>query len=401
MTEELWALFVCAGRWQLDAMLQAKQMGYKIVAIDSDKNAEGFKVADKHFVIDINDTEKIIEIIEYHKIILGGVICIVSDTGQKPAARIREKFDLFGMSVFVATNMTNKEVQRTALKGKKGINIPKFLIFQEDISVEKIEKKIGYPCVVKPVDSAGSRGVAVVSRRENLTASIQEAVSYSSNGRIIIEEYIEGKEYTIETFTHDYKTDLLLVTEKGKIRDTLANELFSSNLLKTELNILHKFINKVFKILEYNFGPGHTEVIKRNSDGKFFLVESAGRGGGFMLSDLLVPLASGFNINQACVTQAMGRMPKMVNDSSVKNKVLLRFIPSKKGKIKSLKGFDQGAKMDNVETGCFLKVGDFTEDAKVDSNRVGFIAAKDKSMSNLFSIVEHVEKNIKVEYYDN
>jgi biotin carboxylase len=285
------------------------------------------------------------------------------------------------------------------LSDQEGINIPKFLVTGEKISKAKIEKKIGYPCVVKPVDSAGSRGVSVVLNGDKITSSIREAISYSSNGRVIVEEYIDGKEYTIETFTHNYKTDVLLITEKSKIRNTLANELFSSNLLESELKLLNSFINRVFKILKYNYGAGHTEVIQRNTDGKFFLVESAGRGGGFMLSDLLVPLASGYNINKACVAQAMGKEPEMTSDFRSENRVLLRFIASKKGRIKSLKGFDQGDMIDNVETGCFLKVGDYTEDAKVDSNRVGFIAAKDKSFSNLFSIVENVEKNIKVEYY--
>ena len=56
MIKDLWILFICAGRWQIDGMFQAKRMGYKIIAIDADKNAEGFKIADKHFVVDIHDT---------------------------------------------------------------------------------------------------------------------------------------------------------------------------------------------------------------------------------------------------------------------------------------------------------------------------------------------------------
>ena len=399
MTEKLWVLFVCAGRWQFDAMLQAKKMGYQIIAIDSDENAQGFKLADKYFIIDIRNTSKIIEKITSLRINLGGVVCIVSDSGQVSAAKIREKLGLFGMSTQVALNMTNKEIQRTLLSNQEGIYIPKFLVTGEKISKAEIEKKIGYPCVVKPVDSAGSRGVSVVLNEFKITSSIKEAISYSSNGKVIVEEFIDGKEYTIETFTHKYKTEVLLITEKGKIGNTLANELFSSNLSESELKFLNSFIKKVFKVLKYNFGAGHTEVIKRYTDGKFFLVESAGRGGGFMLSDLLVPLASGYNINKACVAQAMGKDPEMISGCRSKNRVLLRFISTKKGRIKSLKGFDQGDMIENVETGCFLKVGDYTEDAKVDSNRVGFIAAKDKSFSNLFSIVETVEKNIKVEYY--
>jgi len=397
--KDLWVLFVCAGHWQLDGIIEAKKLGYKIIAIDADQNAEGFKIADKHYVVDIYDTDKIINIINDQKIKLSGVICLVSDIGQKPAAIIREKFGLFGMTLDIAHNMTNKEAQRKTLKDKVGINIPKFLIIENDNAQINIDKKIGFPCVVKPVDSAGSRGVSVVYENDSLAESIADASSYSSNGRVIIEEFIDGIEYTIETFTQRLKTTVLLITEKGKLGKTLANELFSTDLPLSKIDELNSFINKVFEVLNYNFGAGHSEVIKRKSDGKLFLVESAGRGGGFMLSDLLVPLASGFNLNKACVVQAMGFNPKEI--INLNNKVILRFIPSKKGIIKNLKGFEQGGQISNVKTGSFMKVGDISQDASVDNNRVGFIAAKGNSISEVFLLANRVEKNIVVEYYDN
>jgi biotin carboxylase len=400
MIKELWILFICAGRWQLDGMMHAKKMGYKIIAIDADKNAEGFKIADKCFVVNIHDSEKIINIINCQNIELNGVICLVSDIGQKPTAIIREHFNLFGMSLEVANNMTNKELQRKELFGKKGVNIPKFLVIEDGADENVVERIIGFPCVVKPVDSAGSRGVSVIYQKGDLKGSILEAAIYSSNNRVIIEEYIDGTEYTIETFTHKFKTTVLLITEKGKIRKTLANELFSANLPTSEIHILNVFINRVFEILKYNFGAGHSEVIKRKSDGKFFLVESAGRGGGFKLSDILVPLASGYNINKACVVQAMGLNPAPIIFPE-DNKVVLRFIPSKKGQIKTLKGFDQGIKTDNVEVGCFMEVGDEAEEAIVDNNRLGFIAIKGKILKEVLAIADKVEKKIEVKYVNN
>jgi biotin carboxylase len=397
--KDLWVLFICAGHWQLDGIIEAKKLGYKIIAIDVDQNAEGFALADKYYIVDIYDTDKIINIINLQKIKLSGVICLVSDVGQKSAAIIRERFGLFGMTTDIAHKMTNKEAQRKTLKDKAGINIPKFFITENDNEKNNIDKKIGFPCVVKPVDSAGSRGVSVVYKKDRLAESIADASSYSTNGRVIIEEFIDGIEYTIETFTHRLKTTVLLITEKGKLGKTLANELFSTDLSSSEIDELNSFISRVFEVLKYNFGAGHSEVIKRKSDGKFFLVESAGRGGGFMLSDLLVPFASGFNLNKACVVQAMGFNPKEI--IKLDNKVILRFIPSKKGIIKNLKGFEQGSQISNVKTGSFMKVGDISQDAAVDNNRVGFIAAKGNSISEVFLLANLVEKNILVEYYDN
>ncbi len=399
-SKELYLLFICAGRWQLNGMLQAKKLGYKVFAIDGDKNAEGLKISDKFLVADIHESEKIINYIKDQKIELGGVICLTSDIGQNTASIIREEFKLFGMPYKISKRMTNKEVQRGALTNKKGINIPKWLIVEKHLNINKIIEDIGLPCVVKPVDSAGSRGVEIVNVEGKLKEKIRSASLFSSNSRVIVEEYIEGVEYTVETFTHNLTTHLLLVTEKSKLNKTLANELFSADLEEKDVAELTVKIEKIFKVLGYKYGAGHTEIIKRNSDGVFFLVESAGRGGGFLVADLLVPKASGFNLNKACVVQAMGDEPsKFLNTKN--HKTLLRFIPSQEGVVKDINGFEVVNKIKNVVAGCFVKVGDKTKKAQLDGDRIGYILTKAKTKSIAFSLANKIENRIKINYVKN
>ena len=391
---------ICAGRWQLNGMLQAKKQGYKLFAVDGDKNAEGLKIADKFLVIDIHETKKIINYIKDQKIGLGGVICLTSDIGQKTASIIREEFKLFGMSYKISKRMTNKEIQRGALTNKKGIDIPKWLIIEKYLNSNKIIEDIGLPCVVKPVDSAGSRGVEIVYEEQDLEEKIRSASLFSSNSRVIVEEYIQGVEYTVETFTHKLATHLLLITEKSKLNKTLANELFSSELEEKDVIELTTKIEKIFKTLEYKYGAGHTEFIKRNSDGVFFLVESAGRGGGFLVADLLVPEASGFNLNEACVVQAMGDEPnKFLNTRN--NKTLLRFIPSQDGVIQGISGFEAANKINNVVAGCFVKIGDKTKKAQSDGDRIGYILTKGKTKLSALLLANKIEEKIKINYVKN
>ncbi|MBT5400395.1 ATP-grasp domain-containing protein [bacterium] len=399
-SKQLWLLCICAGRWQLNGMLQAKKQGYKLFAVDGDKNAEGLKIADKFLVIDIHETKKIINYIKDQKIGLGGVICLTSDIGQKTASIIREEFKLFGMSYKISKRMTNKEIQRGALTNKKGIDIPKWLIIEKYLNSNKIIEDIGLPCVVKPVDSAGSRGVEIVYEEQDLEEKIRSASLFSSNSRVIVEEYIQGVEYTVETFTHKLATHLLLITEKSKLNKTLANELFSSELEEKDVIELTTKIEKIFKTLEYKYGAGHTEFIKRNSDGVFFLVESAGRGGGFLVADLLVPEASGFNLNEACVVQAMGDEPnKFLNTRN--NKTLLRFIPSQDGVIQGISGFEAANKINNVVAGCFVKIGDKTKKAQSDGDRIGYILTKGKTKLSALLLANKIEEKIKINYVKN
>ena len=399
-SKQLWLLCICAGRWQLNGMLQAKKQGYKLFAVDGDKNAEGLKIADKFLVIDIHETKKIINYIKDQKIGLGGVICLTSDIGQKTASIIREEFKLFGMSYKISKKMTNKEMQRGALTNKKGIDIPKWLIIEKYLNSNKIIEDIGLPCVVKPVDSAGSRGVEIVYEEQDLEEKIRSASLFSSNSRVIVEEYIQGVEYTVETFTHKLATHLLLITEKSKLNKTLANELFSSELEEKDVIELTTKIEKIFKTLEYKYGAGHTEFIKRNSDGVFFLVESAGRGGGFLVADLLVPEASGFNLNEACVVQAMGDEPnKFLNTRN--NKTLLRFIPSQDGVIQGISGFEAANKINNVVAGCFVKIGDKTKKAQSDGDRIGYILTKGKTKLSALLLANKIEEKIKINYVKN
>ena len=399
-SKKLWLLFICAGRWQLNGILLAKKLGYKVFAVDGDKNAEGLKIADKSLVIDIHESEKIINHIKDRKIEPGGVICLASDIGQNTASIIRKEFKLFGMPYKISKRMTNKEIQRGVLTNIKGINIPKWLIIEKHLNINKIIEDIGLPCAVKPVDSAGSRGVEIVYEEGELEEKIRHASLFSSNSRVIVEEYIEGVEYTIETFTHNLTTQLLLITEKGKLNKTLAYELFSAELEDKEVEGLTTMIEKIFKVLEYKYGAGHTEFIKRNSDGKFFLVESAGRGGGFLVADLLVPEASGFNLNEASIVQAMGNEPKK-NLNTNSDKILLRFIPSQEGEVQDISGFEVVNKIKNVAAGCFVKVGDKTKKAQLDGDRIGYILTKEKTRLNAFILANKIEDRIKINYVKN
>ena len=148
----------------------------------------------------------------------------------------------------------------------------------------------------------------------------------------------------------------------------MANEYFTPNLSPLLVSKINKITRKAINALQYNNGPGHLEiVINKNKD--LFLLEFAGRGGGFNVYDKYVPLLSGINLPKISILQAIGHKIKI--HKIKKTRGIIRYFPAKKGKISSIKGIEQANKLTSVIAESFVKIGDNVKKAKSDGDRLG------------------------------
>lgn len=106
-------------------------------------------------------------------------------------------------------------------------------------------------------------------------------------------------------------------------------------------------------------------------DGSVGIVEVAGRGGGFMVFDGLVPAVSGVNIARLTALQAVGKKVSAV--AKYKKAAVLRFFPSRPGVLRKISGFEAANLLEGVEADAFAKVGDRFHQATVDGDRLGYI----------------------------
>lgn len=190
-------IIIGASILQKPAYLKARKLGCKIISVDQNPNAYCNKYANyiishsfRDYKLIINEIKKLN--VRPHGIITCGVEASIF------VSRIARVFNLRSINLQSSINSTNKFLKSKILK-KNNINVPKFRC------VKKIPKKLQFPFVIKPTDSSGSRGVKLIKDKIILFKEFNATKSISSDFKVLIEQYIKGREYSLEGFMYDSK----------------------------------------------------------------------------------------------------------------------------------------------------------------------------------------------------
>lgn len=394
MNNDKWLLAISAGRWQLAGIRAAKAAGLKVIAVDNDPSAAGFAAADERLVLDIKDPEPIRNALAGIGLRPDGVIAFCNESGLSTVARLREHYSLPGIRSDSVAVMTHKHLQRK-LWTEAGVPCPVWHVVNNVQEARSAFKAIGGVSILKPVDSAGSRGVRVVSREQDVAPAFAHAQSLSSSGTVILEEFVVGTEHTIETLTDKGRTVVLAVTKKKKVPgtdNTVASELASPDYPPELVKKISQTCIDALAALKYTDGPGHTEMLL-TPQGRLVLVETACRGGGFMVADGVVPRASGFDLSGNAALQAVGKTlewpPKIERKA-----VVLRFVPSLPGRIVSISGFAPGDDLPNALSEPIVKVGQILDKASCDGDRMAYILSWADTPAEAQRLADEREKRI-------
>ncbi len=392
-----WLIAVTAGTWQVHGIREAQKLGLKVLAIDSNPMADGFLFSERKLLTSFKDPEFVLKYLEEEKINIVGAVSFCSEAGMDLASRIRAHFGLTGCDLELSSRLLDKGIQRTVWS-KHNIPGPRWLLCLNIEEARLCQSKIPYPYIVKPTDSSGSRGVTKIeSEKDNFERALDQAFYFSRSGKVIIEEYMAGTEFTLETFSIAGITHVLAVTEKKKVagtNGTVANELATPNRPHEVIDKMKGIVKDALAVLGYKDGPGHSEVILM-SDGKIGVVEVAGRGGGFMVFDRFVPMVSGVNIARLTAQQGAG-MPVELPELRKKSGVL-RFFPSRPGKLIKITGMEEARLLEGVEVGVFAKVGDVFNQAVADGDRLGYILTSAVSSEDAQGLADKAESLIHFE----
>lgn len=234
-----------------------------------------------------------------------GVDAIVTAATDKPLvmmARIAEKYGFPFFSVDTAKWSTDKfqMKERFELGG-----IP----HARGRLISRLEDVDGlvYPVIVKPRDNSGSRGVKLCRDREDLKESIAEALKYSHLDSVLVEEYIDGPEYSIEGLHYDGKSEVIQFTEKKTTEFPYNVELGHKQpaLLNNEQKeAIREIVCKIGAALHFENCPSHTEL--KINDRGIFVIETSPRLGGDYITSTLVPLSTGINMEDLLLNIALG-----------------------------------------------------------------------------------------------
>ncbi|MCK5196747.1 MAG: ATP-grasp domain-containing protein [Spirochaetales bacterium] len=197
-------LILGGGVMQLPAIKIAKEMGWTTIVADGIMNVPGKDYADYFENIDLKDTEGMIQAALGYKDTIGldGVFTAGTDFSET-VARVAAAAALPGISIEAAINASNKVKMREAFR-THGIPSPLFTSVRNVSSLDCagiVDRGLKYPMVVKPVDNMGSRGIRRIDDCDQLQDAVNEALKFSRSGNVIIEEYLEGPEFSIDALS--------------------------------------------------------------------------------------------------------------------------------------------------------------------------------------------------------
>ncbi len=313
------------GPLQKSIIDRAKKMELYTVGIDPVVEAACKYEVDAFEVVGGQDYEGTCAVIEKY-----GIDAIVTTATDKPLvmmARVAEKYGFPFYSVETAKWSTDKYQMKQQFM-KCGVPCAKGRLVKSVDEVTDFE----YPVIVKPRDNSGSRGVKLCRTKEDLSTSIVEALDNSKMDTVLVEEFIEGPEYSIESLHHDGKNEVIQFTEKKTTEFPYNVELGHiqpANISEEKKQKIREIVAKIGKALNFVNCPSHTEL-KINERG-IYVIETSPRMGGDYITSTLVPLSTGINMEDELLKIALGESinpkPKFVHYSGV------RFFAFKEGSI--------------------------------------------------------------------
>ena len=377
------------GPLQQSIIDRAKKMGLYTVGIDPCENATCRGDVDAFEVVGGQDYEGTCAVVEKY-----GIDAIVTAATDKPLvmmARIAEKYGFPFYSVDTAKWSTDKfQMKQRFLEG--GVPCAKGRLVK---SVEETADMV-YPVIVKPRDNSGSRGGKLCRTQEELEQSMAEAMEYSKLDSVLIEEFIEGPEYSIEGLHYDGKSEVIQFTEKKTTEFPYNVELGHiqpANISEENKQKIRAIVAKIGKALKFENCPSHTEL-KINERG-IFVIETSPRLGGDYITSTLTPLSTGVNVEDELLRIALGEKisptPQSVQYSGV------RFFAFDEGNIiKHIPDTNFVKTWPHVVDFSFsLKEGDSVTQITSSLNRYGHLTLIAGNRASIEDTFEKYEKAIK------
>ncbi len=368
---------------QVPAIRKAKQMGLKVVAVDMNPNAIGFEESQiEKEIISTIDIDKVTEAAKRHKI--DGILTLASDMPMRTVAAVAKEMGLVGIDEDTAIKATNKACMREALK-KNNVPVPKFYKVSNRTEYAFAVSKFNSAFIVKPADNSGSRGIVKVddlSDHNFISYAYDYARTSSRNGDVVVEEFMEGPEVSVETLSVNGECHVIQITDKmttGKPHFVEMGHTQPSRLdsdTKIKIAEIARAANKAIGITN---GPSHTEIIVTKDGPK--IVELGARLGGDCITTHLVPLSTGVDMVECCIKIALGETPDF--SAKFSKGSAIRYLTCPGGKVKSITGIEEAKRANGVKQVSIVHgIGEVVGEIKSSADRVGFVVAQGDTASD-------------------
>jgi len=364
-------VIIGASYLQIPLIKKAREMGIETHVFAWEQGATGKDFADFFYPISIIEKDQILDICKNIK--PAGILSIASDLAMTTVNYIGEKFELICNSLKCNELTTNKFLMRNALHSAR-LPCPRYFRLNQQSDIDK-SKVLKLPFIIKPTDRSGSRGVTKVTDYKHFNDAIQSAFTESINKEIIIEEFVEGREISVEMISWEGEHQFIACTDKvttGSPGFVEIEHHQPAQLSKAILLKVIEIVKKSLKALNVSYGASHTElIITANED--IFLVEIGARMGGDHIGAKLVELSTGYDFVKAVIDVALGIPPEVELVSEHYSGIC--FITPEPGEVIQI--LDNTKLFSEItESEISVKPSDLVAELNESANRVGYYLYK-------------------------
>lgn len=322
-------VIIGANNFQMPLIKKANQLGYETHVFAWTDGAIGAEFADYFYPISIVEKDEILK--KCKEIKPDAVISVASDLATLTVNYLAEKLGLVGNSLECTNISTNKYEMRKAFQ-KNGVSVPKFFEISNINELAKI-KEMKAPIIVKPTDRSGSRSITKIEDLndvEKLKKAINEAIEVSFEKKAIVEEYIDGEEFSAEGITYKGKHTLLTITRKQTTGAPHFIETGHTEPAELSYEMQEKVKKEVFaglNSLKIENSASHAEF-KITPEGEVKIIEIGARMGGDCIGSDLVQISTGYDFLKMVIDVALGNAPDFTKVTEPK-KAVIKFIFTK------------------------------------------------------------------------
>lgn len=387
-----------AGDNQRTLILSAKQLGYRTVVIDPNSDAPARNEADIFEVVGAKDKNATIGIAKKYS--AKGIVTCQMENPLFLMAEIAEELGFIFPSRESVSKARNKWLMKEAFM-QAGVPCARGILISGDEIGRKDIKGLSFPLIIKPIDSFSSRGVFKVDSFDELQLHFPETCAFSSNGKIIIEEFLNGPEVSVESITQNGITEIIQITDKVITAYPTAVEMAHIQPSNHTIEIkeaIKTIVKKSVQSLALDNCATHAEV-KITAQG-VKMVEIGARLGGDYITSHLVPLSTGVNIEAAAIQIAMGKKPNVLHKFSKAAVIQYLDLPADKT-ISSIGNWKQIFDSPNIIHAMVLaKPGDKIPAITDSAKRMGFVIIqsdfREKGIINAQKYIKKIQDFIKM-----
>lgn len=389
---------ILAGGNDQVALIQELRSYFKgdvfIILVDMSSNVKAVPYADKFLQISTMDKDAVLQAAIDEKI--DYILTACGDQPLSTMAYVSAKMNLpCYLTENDVLNLTNKLFMKTRMV-ENGIPTSPFVVINKNWTGSELEH-LSYPLVVKPVDSNGSKGVKKVETEYELEHCLEDAFKYSLSGDVIVEEFNEGEEVSIDVYVEGEEVKLLSVISLKKIKQNKDSFTIVQSFYPPDFECSRDEVMEIAKKIVTAFALKDTPLLIQaiqTRDGIKVVEFSARMGGGSKFRS--IETFSGVNIMSVYVNMVMGNKPH-VEPSKLVNNASMNFVYCNPGKFVSLSGFDELIEEKIIKYYYTYKMpGTLVEKSNTSSDRVAGFMVVGSSADEVKQKISYANSVLKV-----